>query len=337
MNPLLTVFVVAFVVCAALLFVLAKMLPADFLAAQRSARSNHVTAARQIGGLAVVPAVLLALLLAWLLGADGRFLSGLGAGIVVLASVGFLDDRRETSVALRLGAQFAAALIVVACLGADFRLLGGFLPFYLERGLIVLGLMWFINLTNFMDGLDLMVVAGIGVPNAVLALLCGWLIMGSPAAPVAAGVAGALAGFALFNRPPARIFLGDTGSLPLGLATGAVVLLMARQWPAAALLPFLYFLADSTSVLLIRLARRENIATAHSKHAYQIARRSGRSVGSIAGLVAVSSFCSAALAGAVAKLGFGLLGATAFLAALLVTGATIVWLRRRSRARAGRV
>src|SRR6202158_813617 len=96
---------------------------------------------------------------------------------------------------------------------------------------------------------------------------------------VAAALGGAMIGFAPFNRPVAKIFLGDVGSLPIGLLLGWGLLeLVYRRHLAAAFLLPLYYLADSTVTLLRRLAQREVVWIAHRSHFYQRATDSGRTV-----------------------------------------------------------
>jgi UDP-N-acetylmuramyl pentapeptide phosphotransferase/UDP-N-acetylglucosamine-1-phosphate transferase len=87
---------------------------------------------------------------------------------------------------------------------------------------------------------------------------------------VAFALLGAMIGFAPFNRPVAKLFLGDVGSLPLGLLIFWLLLQLAgRGYLAAALLLPLYYLADATVTLLLRLYRGESIMTAHRNHYYQ--------------------------------------------------------------------
>jgi UDP-N-acetylmuramyl pentapeptide phosphotransferase/UDP-N-acetylglucosamine-1-phosphate transferase len=290
MSGILLAFASALLTSAGLLFVLARVLPSDFLLAGTSSRSNHAQPARQIGGLAAAPAAIAILVAAsfYVDAADASFLLAAAAGAALLAAVGYVDDRLELPVMPRLACQIAAVVLLLASLGADFRILPDAVPIVLERAATAILLMWFVNLTNFMDGVDLMVVAGIGVPHALLTLF-GFLTGTGGGAVISAAVAGAVFGFAPYNTPPARIFLGDSGSLAIGFLTGAVVLLIARDHPVAAFLPFLYFIADSTSVLLLRLAKGENVLEAHSFHAYQLARRAGQSSVSIAMSVAILS------------------------------------------------
>ncbi len=324
---ILSVLVLAMVSSALLLAVLARMLPADFLAAGINSRSNHTQPARQIGGLAVVPATLAAMATALLWVPDPWPIVTAAAGTIPLFLVGYADDRWNLPVVPRLICQLAAAILFVALLDPRMRVFPEVLPLTIERTLMVFLLVWFINLTNFMDGLDLMVVSGIGLPHAMLAALGMLSLIEPAAAAISAALAGALIGFSQRNRPPAGIFLGDSGSLCAGYLTGAVIILLACTNPVAALLPFLFFLADSTSVLVLRLARRENVLQAHSVHAYQLARRGGRSVYWITGHVAMLSvFCCLLAAAALLQdsTSMNIVVATAGLAA---TTASIIHMR----------
>jgi UDP-N-acetylmuramyl pentapeptide phosphotransferase/UDP-N-acetylglucosamine-1-phosphate transferase len=302
MSGIVVVLVVSLILCGSLLFALTWLLPADFLLAGISSRSNHTRPARQIGGLAAVPAAIAGLIVASLYSdtADARFLLAAAAGAALLMVVGYADDRLDLPVAPRLACQIAVVVLFLFAMGPDFRVLSEAVPLSFERTAIAVVLLWFINMTNFMDGLDLMVVAGIGIPHALLALLGLLTGVNAGAAMASAAIAGAVFGFAPFNVPPARIFLGDSGSLAAGFLTGAAVLLVARHHQVMAFLPFFYFLADSTSVLLLRLVRCENVLKAHSSHAYQIARQKGHSTNSIAARVALLSlFCTLAAGAAI--------------------------------------
>jgi UDP-N-acetylmuramyl pentapeptide phosphotransferase/UDP-N-acetylglucosamine-1-phosphate transferase len=280
LATIISSFLVTAIASAVLLAIVMRLLPADFLGAAVTERSNHTQAARQLGGLAIVPAILISL---WIFGPE----NGLDRQFVVTATIaalllwitGFLDDRHHLPESIRLVSQLLASAIAVYGLGPDFRLLPDLLPLFLERGLLVLALVYFINLTNFMDGLDLMVVSGLGIPLALLAGFSAFGLTALGTGNLAASIAGSLAGFAVFNRPKAKVFMGDSGSLPVGLLSGLAFFLVARDmsvW-AGLILP-LFFIADATSTLLMRLAAGENILAAHSRHAYQVAKRSGWTV-----------------------------------------------------------
>jgi UDP-N-acetylmuramyl pentapeptide phosphotransferase/UDP-N-acetylglucosamine-1-phosphate transferase len=96
---------------------------------------------------------------------------------------------------------------------------------------------------------------------------------------LATALLGATLGFAPFNRPVARLFLGDVGSLPIGLMLAWILILLAgKGHVAAALLLPLYYLADATITLARRLANREQVWKAHRTHFYQRATDGGFSV-----------------------------------------------------------
>jgi UDP-N-acetylmuramyl pentapeptide phosphotransferase/UDP-N-acetylglucosamine-1-phosphate transferase len=115
---------------------------------------------------------------------------------------------------------------------------------------------------------------------------------------VALALFGAMLGFAPFNRPVATLFLGDAGSLPVGLILFWLLLqLAAGGHIAAALLLPLYYLADATVTLFWRLARGENPIKAHRVHFYQVAKERGMPVSAIVGAVTTVNILLAALAG----------------------------------------
>jgi UDP-N-acetylmuramyl pentapeptide phosphotransferase/UDP-N-acetylglucosamine-1-phosphate transferase len=156
------------------------------------------------------------------------------------------------------------------------------LPVAVERGLLLIAGLWIVNLTNFMDGIDWMTVA------EVVPVLAGLVIIGlldglpQQASTVALALCGALLGFAPFNRPVAKLFLGDVGSLPIGLLLAWLLALLAGAGHlAAALILPLYYLADATITLLRRLVRGEPFWQAHRTHFYQRATDRGWSVGQI--------------------------------------------------------
>ncbi|PRD45751.1 glycoside hydrolase [Phyllobacterium phragmitis] len=328
--PVTSVLIISFLASAAaavlLLAALARALPSGFLAAAQNERSNHTAPARQIGGLAVIPAALgVLVVLGPAAGLDARFLLCVSIAAALLWLTGFLDDRLSLPVAVRLCAQILAAGLCVYGFGPDFRLLPDLLPQWLEALLMAFALLSFINMTNFMDGLDLMSVTGIGIPLLAAMLLAVFGMAGPQSGALAAATGGALLGFAFFNRPPARIFLGDSGSLPLGLLAGAVFLMVARETAllAGLLLP-LYYLLETGSTLVMRLVAGENVLAAHSKHAYQIARRAGwpvlRVIGHVAVLDILLAICAAGAATTAGLAGmaiFAVIGLAATAALLL--------------------
>ncbi len=152
-------------------------------------------------------------------------------------------------------------------------------PLVVERSVEAVALLWFVNLVNFMDGIDWITVAEtVPVAAGVYILSLFGAVPQTPAL-VALALLGAVLGFAPFNRPVAKLFLGDGGSLPIGLVMGWLLLQLAGNGHlAAALLLPLYYLADATITLARRWARGERIMEAHRSHFYQIATTRGFSV-----------------------------------------------------------
>src|SRR5213078_3525206 len=128
----------------------------------------------------------------------------------------------------RLALQGLAVSILIAMLPEDLRAVP-MLPWWLERLGLFIGFLWFVNLVNFMDGIDWMTVAEVvPVTGAILLLGLAGAVDLLPAL-VAAALLGAIVGFAPFNRPVAQVFLGDVGSLPIGLLLGWVLLQLAGR------------------------------------------------------------------------------------------------------------
>ena len=192
--------------------------------------------------------------------------------------------------------QCIALPIAIAALPAELRIEPA-LPWYLERALILLAGLWFLNLVNFMDGIDWMMVAEV-VPIAGAMVLLGYLGCLAPLPTLlAAALLGAMLGFAPYNKPVARLFLGDSGSLPVGLVLGWLLMQLAIHGHlAAALLLPLYFIADATLTLLWRMQRREPFWLPHRSHFYQQAIARGYSVPAVVGRVFGTNVVLAALA-----------------------------------------
>jgi UDP-N-acetylmuramyl pentapeptide phosphotransferase/UDP-N-acetylglucosamine-1-phosphate transferase len=158
-------------------------------------------------------------------------------------------------------------------------------------------LLWLVNLVNFMDGIDWMTVAEVVPLTASVVLLGQVAPIPLPSMLLALALLGAMLGFAPFNRPVAKLFLGDVGSLPIGLLLGWLLLQLARAGqPAAALLLPLYYLADASVTLIRRVAAREPFWRAHRSHFYQRACDLGYTVPAIVGRVFLSNLALAGLA-----------------------------------------
>jgi len=299
-TALLAVAILATLLSVALILALSPWLKAYALA-RPNARSSHREPTPQGGGAAVIVATLAA---AWLgvallgmtaPGPHGEFLA-LTIAALALAATGAIDDIRPLSVGLRIALQCAAVALVLAFVPAEWRVAPA-LPWWLERAGLLLGGVWFVNLTNFMDGIDWMTVAET-VPITGAVILMGLLGV-VPALPLTVAVAlfGAIIGFAPFNKPVARLFLGDVGSLPIGLLLAWLLLHVAvgGHLVAAFLLPF-YYLADTALTLARRARAHEPIWQAHRSHYYQRATDRGFTVGGIVLRVFLTNVALGALA-----------------------------------------
>ncbi|MBT5264066.1 MAG: glycosyltransferase family 4 protein [Rhodospirillaceae bacterium] len=247
-------------------------------------RSSHAAPVPRGGGIAVVASIALGFL--WL-----EFTSEVSnlpdrvmiAVAVALAVLSFLDDLKGLGPVIRFAAHAAAVAVGMIALGEEARLFSGVLPDWADITLTALAWLWFLNLFNFMDGID-----GISVSETVAICigLSGLALFGiaSPSVLLYAQIIAAAAlGFSLWNWHPARIFLGDVGSVPLGFLLGWLLIQTAAThppasggWMAVAILPA-YYLADATITLLRRAARGERVWQAHREHFYQQAVISGRS------------------------------------------------------------
>lgn len=219
-------------------------------------RSLHTRPVPRVGGWGVLPAIVLAVFLF----APGFRLIALGA--LILGIVSQIDDRRGLPARVRFAAHL---LVVIAGIVLSTLSISWWMAI-----LAVLALVWVVNLYNFMDGSDGlaggMTLFGFGFYAVAAANIAPSL------AATTAAIAGAGLGFLIFNRHPAKIFLGDAGSIPLGFLAGVLGFWgwQHRVWPIwFPALIFSPFIADATVTLLRRLARGEKVWLAHREHYYQ--------------------------------------------------------------------
>ncbi len=282
------------------LIVLLKPMLARYALARPNARSSHTIPTPQGGGIAVVAATFLGVLAgAALAGVAPHILLAswpLATAVALLAATGACDDIFHMTIAPRFVLQFVAVGLVLAALPDDARV-APFLPWWVERAALLVTGVYVVNLVNFMDGIDWITVAEVVPVTAGLCVLSGFGALSLDETIIAAALLGAVAGFAPFNRPVAKLFLGDVGSLPIGLLLFWLLLqLAARGHVAAALLLPLYYLADATVTLARRGAKGENVLQAHRTHFYQRATDLGFSVGDVVVHVFVVNLSLAALA-----------------------------------------
>src|SRR3984893_8828048 len=298
-EPLLSLFaVVLATACSACLTWALQPLLLRYALARPNARSSHRIPTPQGAGIAVIAATMLVAgaLITYVGTIDPRILGAVFGASLFIAIVGFADDLKSLPVSLRLTLQALAVGAILFTTSGALRIAPSW-PLWIERGLLLLAGLWVVNLVNFMDGLDLMSVAEVLPITGAMIVLGSVCEFAASSTIVAAALCGAMVGFAPFNRPVAKVFLGDVGSLPIGLLLGWCLLQLAwhQQIVAALLLP-LYYLSDATVTLLRRMARREPFWTAHRSHFYQRATDNGFTVLRVVGEVFALNVGLAALA-----------------------------------------
>jgi UDP-N-acetylmuramyl pentapeptide phosphotransferase/UDP-N-acetylglucosamine-1-phosphate transferase len=324
--------VAAAAIMSAGLIVLLHPLLERYALARPNARSSHKVPTPQGGGVAVIASMLLVTGVTFALLGVRTFpfveVATVFSAVALVTFVGAVDDIRTIEVAPRLLLQAVAVAAVIAVIPHDATVIP-FLPWWIERTLLLVGGIWFLNLVNFMDGIDWMTVAEILPVSAGLVILGFLGALPSYGIVAALALFGAMLGFAPFNRPVARLFLGDVGSLPLGLLIGWLLLLVAaRGHLAAALLLPLYYLADATVTLIRRLLRGERVWQAHRTHFYQRATDNGHSVQAVVAGVLLINVALVGLAILTVVTASWTLSSAALAIGALVVGLFLAWLNR---------
>ena len=220
------------------------------------------------------------------------------------AVLSFIDDLKNLPARLRLLVQALAVAAGLLATVPEAGFSNGLLPVWIELPLAGFAWLWFVNLFNFMDGID-------GITGVETISIGGGLIglgvisgLGAAVQVPALAMVAAIAGFLVWNWQPSKIFIGDVASIPLGFFAGWMLLETGASssgglagWAAVLLLPG-YYLCDATYTLLKRALRRENVFEAHRQHFYQQATQRGFShagaclaiAGLNAGLIALALF-----------------------------------------------
>ncbi|MBI5612460.1 MAG: glycosyltransferase family 4 protein [Gammaproteobacteria bacterium] len=237
-------------------------------------RSLHTRPTPRTGGLAILAAIG-GMTIPLALAGPTITVGIIAGGGLSIALLSFLDDRFSVSPGRRMLAHFAVAILLLAGgLGPPGLSLPGMhlsWPVAIGAPLAVLFVVWMINLYNFMDGMDGLA-GGMAVIGFSSFALLGMMVGNAPFAALSLAAAAAAGGFLVFNFPPARIFMGDTGSSLLGFLAAALVVWGERDgivplW--AALLIFSPFIVDASATLLQRAWRGETLWQAHKRHYYQ--------------------------------------------------------------------
>jgi UDP-N-acetylmuramyl pentapeptide phosphotransferase/UDP-N-acetylglucosamine-1-phosphate transferase len=219
-------------------------------------RSLHAQPVPRVGGIGIMAGVLLTFALV-------RAEPVIGVTAAALAALSYFDDRAHLPIAVRFGAHAAAAIVLVVTTTPDLH------PAW--QAVVALATMWMTNLYNFMDGSDGLA-GGMALFGFGAYALAAWLAGDAVFVVVAASIVAAAAAFLVFNFPPAKVFMGDAGSIPLGFLAAALGVLgwRAGHWPVwFPVLVFSPFIVDASLTLARRLLRGERVWRAHRLHYYQ--------------------------------------------------------------------
>ena len=305
--------VCAFFVCWLVLAALmrrALRLPMD----HPNERSLHVTPTPRVGGIGILVGILIGAMLI-----PPSALLPFMYGALILAVISLLDDYQNLPVLLRFLTHVAVAL---GCLLMLPEMNGASLV------LATLAIVWMTNLYNFMDGSDGLAGGMAVIGFGTLAIAAWWA--GAPElALLCAAIAAAALAFLCFNFPPAKLFMGDTGSIPLGFLAAALAFygVVQQYWPVLfPVMVFSPFILDASVTLIKRGIRGEKIWRAHREHYYQRVVRLGWSHRKLAlAAYAVMLACALAGLGLILAPAYASLITSLWIAAFLLIFITLDW------------
>ena len=211
--------------------------------------------------------------------------------ILILTILSFINDNKQISIVIRLITQMVLTIIVLNFWPPlkHIILLNSIIPLWLENIIMFLLIIWIINLFNFMDGIDGIsgiqcIIIGIGVGSSLYLSQQEYKLEQI----IAGFIAGASLAFLLWNWYPAKVFLGDTGSIPLGFINAILLLLLCKNdlWYVAIIINNYYFF-DASITLLRRIKMKKKPWLAHKDHFYQKAIQNGYSHSKVCKIIAI--------------------------------------------------
>ena len=248
------------------------------------ARRAHKLPTVRGGGIALVIAFIFTMLVITFISDENLVITPLIISIILLGTISFLDDAYQVPIPIRLTIHFISATICVIYYTGGYSLFRGELPQAIDISLSIIGLVFFLNIFNFLDGID-----GISTCQSIhlattailLCIIRDKVIIGVDIVFYSSAIIlGCSIAFLLFNWNPAAIFLGDVGSTFFGIIHGLNLLLIAsssdRLFLASVIVSF-YYIADGGITILIRAYKGEKIWLPHLNHFFQQAARKGMS------------------------------------------------------------
>ncbi|MBY0427681.1 MAG: glycosyltransferase family 4 protein, partial [Alphaproteobacteria bacterium] len=199
-------------------------------------------------------------------------------GTAALITVSWIDDKKSLPARERFMVHVLAVALGLISLPIDHFVFQGVLPLWLDRVVAGFAWIWFINLTNFMDGID--GISGAQSIHTSLAFIIIAAILGSMLQHtiIAECIFGASIGFLIWNWHPAKLFMGDVGSIPLGYLLGFLMMMLAiNGYLGVAITIPLYYVADASLTLIRRMIEKKKFWQAHREHFYQQAALGAKS------------------------------------------------------------
>lgn len=261
-------------------------------------RSSHQIPVPRGGGIAMVVSLLASLLLYIFYYQANCQLFYFISAVLLAATISFLDDISEVRISLRLLIQTIAVwLMMQATPSYDHTVLLHFMPLWLEKACVGFGLLAFLNVYNFMDGID-GITASQTIHIATTTLL--FYLLTPIDEPLVLVVAISLIAISLaflcFNWQPAQIFMGDVGSISLGLICGWLLInLGLHGYLASTIIIPAYYFADGVFIVLRRLCKGEKIWEPHAQHFFQKAAKRNKSHAKIVKKIIIANFLLAML------------------------------------------
>lgn len=263
-------------------------------------RTSHEGMIPRGGGLAMVISIMICGLLYYSDFTQSTTLLNLFVALLIASAVSFWDDVKTAPIIIRLAGQIVAVYFAMRAIpDYDHTVLFHFLPLTVEKFLVGFGLLSFMNLYNFMDGIDGLTATQSIYISAIVSLFAMHALPDHDfVAFICAIVIGSCVGFLIHNWHPAKIFLGDIGSVSLGLLCGWMLITAGVNGYLAAvtILPGYYF-ADGVVTIFRRLARGEKVWEPHSQHFFQQAVKHGKSHSQVVGYIILCNIGLAVLSG----------------------------------------
>ncbi|WP_395477085.1 glycosyltransferase family 4 protein [Rickettsia endosymbiont of Pantilius tunicatus] len=293
-NSYIVLFIFSFIATTILTYILTKYFKTIGLVDIPSQRRSHNKITPRGGGLAIVIVVITALsafeyITSGLLINSAKILPPL----FVIATVSFLDDLKPVPVLIRLITHLICSAFAISLfIPLDFAVIP--IPIYLIFIILIIALSGFVNIYNFMDGIDGMsCIESIHLSSTMLILcLLQFQVLANPyfIFSINTIILSCSIGFLIFNWQPAKIFLGDVGSISLGFLLGLCLLLLATtniNLFIACVIASLYYVTDAVLTILIRLVNREKIWQPHLKHFFQKAVKKGKTHKRVVSIIAI--------------------------------------------------